>query len=80
MKVRTYLRILTFIEKEKILHMSSQINNKLPISIGFKVIEITPFGWERMGVQSGESTRVDYLRKLLLEQGINLTGKKEMCG
>ena len=70
----------TFIEKEKILHMSSQINNKLPISIGFKVIEITPFGWERMGVQSGESTRVDYLRKLLLEQGIDLTEKKEMCG
>ena len=44
---------------------------------GFKVIEIAPFGWERMGVQSGESTRVDYLRKLLLEQGIDLTEKKE---
>ena len=67
-------------KKKKILHTSSQMNNKLPIFIGFKVIEITPFGWERMGVQSGESTRVDYLRKLLLEQGIDLTEKKEMCG
>ena len=43
---------------------------------GFTVIEISPFVWNRMGMDD-EKHRVEYLKTLFINQGVNLNIKKE---